>query len=133
MAEDIQKRESPATVLLLIVSLVTVPAALADNKTPSVTVQDDKLVQVRDAFKTKSVRRIGNIGLRYTMTYTGPDRHYKSIRFGLYPEKGQAHAYSILSGWLYNGREYPVSFECHKLARISENNLRLLLDQVDFH
>lgn len=89
------------------------------------------LMEARGAFKPKSVSHVGANGRRYTMTYTGPDRHFKSIRFGLYPEVGKARMYSVLSGWFYKGREYPVSFECHKLASMRNAKFRLLLDQVE--
>lgn len=93
----------------------------------------NKLMQTRSAFKTRSVKRLGDNSLRYTMTYTGPDRHYTMIRFGLYPDAGKAQAYSILTGRLYRGRDYPVSFECNKLANRDEKSLRVLLDQVEYH
>lgn len=89
------------------------------------------LMETRGAFRPISVSHVGANGRRYTLTYTGPDRHFKSIRFGLYPEVGKARVYSVLSGWFYNGREYPVSFECPKLASMPDANFRLLLDQVE--
>lgn len=92
----------------------------------------EKLMQTRAAFSRVDVRRLDDNSIRYTMVYTGPDRHYKSIRFGLYPASGQARAYSVLSGRLYRGRRYPVNFECSKLADTNEKSLRLLLDRVDY-
>ena len=89
------------------------------------------LMEARGAFKPKSVSHVGVNGRRYTLTYTGPDRHFKSIRFGLYPEVGKARMFSVLSGWFYKGREYPVSFECPKLASMKDTKFRLLLDQVE--
>ncbi|MBE9515637.1 MAG: hypothetical protein IME93_01535 [Proteobacteria bacterium] len=94
--------------------------------------QQEMLMEARGSFKAKSARRIGRSGRRYTVTYTGPDRYFKSVRFGLYPDVGKALTYSVMSGWFYKGREYPVSFECKKLASLPVNRLRLLLDQAEY-
>jgi hypothetical protein len=44
---------------------------------------------------------------------------------------GKAQVHSVLTGWFYAGREYPVTFECKGVKRKSDEKLRLLLDQVE--
>lgn len=95
------------------------------------TSQHENLMQARKAFSPVGYKPLGKSGRRYTMKYEGPDRYYKSVRFGLYPPAGKAQVHSVLQGWFYAGREYPVTFECKGVKRKSDEKLRLLLDQVE--
>lgn len=95
------------------------------------TSQHESLMQARKAFSAVGYTQVGNSGHRYTMKYEGPDRYYKSVRFGLYPSVGKAQVHSVLTGWFYAGREYPVTFECKGVKRKSDEKLRLLLDRVE--
>ncbi|MBE9515638.1 MAG: hypothetical protein IME93_01540 [Proteobacteria bacterium] len=137
------KHKNYSQVLLLMASLCWVPASFPhswhdhgnDDHTEDMdasTVQHQRLMEARKSFSpVATYKRLGKSGRRYTMKYDGPSRYYKSVRFGLYPSVGKARVYSVLTGWFYAGREYPVTFECKGVKSKSDDALRLLLDQVE--
>ncbi|MDH5633897.1 MAG: hypothetical protein OEZ10_13040 [Gammaproteobacteria bacterium] len=96
---------------------------------PDMTRDHRALMQARKLFTTQSRIEVDEISRRYTVVYTGPDRYYHELGFGLYPQHGAPLARSVLSGWFYRGREYPVTFECRKLEQ-NPDSFRMIMDRV---